>query len=466
MPGGAPAKPARFAGRATRSPRYRRPCCTEQVPCSSSNLHGLSNQALTLPVCAGPLFDGDQCRMTVAAAILVLQDLGGCHNFSKLALDELYQLLADQLLPIGNRLPRSFYKVAKALSSFGVTYSQVPACPADCALLEKQHQDATQCPVCEVDVMLSSKVFHRSSLITSLRRMFLSPDVSRLLRAHQQAPAGSGRLHDVWGMLSVPTCICWSLRHDMAVHKLMPCKRSCAALYWPAQGQMHGDGRRVEELRHKYPDFFADRRNILLGVCIDGLNPHNSGTVSITPIVLQVFNLPPEVSIAVATSGVPRSHRNAASFQLHFCVLRLLQGMTLYQPCIFTAAVIFKALPQHRVCSRCALGPATSFCTGSLVASASPRACRPTSSPWWTSCRFCGRAWTPSIPLLAPDSRFGPCYWSRCTTTPATGTSPCSMTQVRPLVLQIAVACTSSTYGALGGTVRVAERLASSYLHR
>lgn len=56
------------------------------------------------------------------------------------------------------------------------------------------------------------------------------------------------------------------------------------------------DGGRVKELQRTYPEFFKERRNLLLGVCIDAFNPFNSGTYSLTPIVLVVYNLSPEVS--------------------------------------------------------------------------------------------------------------------------------------------------------------------------
>jgi hypothetical protein len=45
------------------------------------------------------------------------------------------------------------------------------------------------------------------------------------------------------------------------------------------------------------PAFFDDPRNLLLGICIDAFNPFDSGTYSITPIVLFILNLPAQVGI-------------------------------------------------------------------------------------------------------------------------------------------------------------------------
>jgi hypothetical protein len=58
----------------------------------------------------------------------------------------------------------------------------------------------------------------------------------------------------------------------------------------------------VKELRQEYPDFFADRRNVLLGVCVDAINPFNSGSVSITPLLLVIYNLPATVSNITCTT--------------------------------------------------------------------------------------------------------------------------------------------------------------------
>lgn len=51
----------------------------------------------------------------------------------------------------------------------------------------------------------------------------------------------------------------------------------------------------VEKMRAEDPSFFAERRNLLLGVCVDAFNPFNTGTYSVTPIVICIFNFNPKV---------------------------------------------------------------------------------------------------------------------------------------------------------------------------
>lgn len=45
--------------------------------------------------------------------------------------------------------------------------------------------------------------------------------------------------------------------------------------------------------------FIAEPRNVYLSMCIDGFNPHDSGTTSISPILLMLMTLPAHVSFLV-----------------------------------------------------------------------------------------------------------------------------------------------------------------------
>jgi hypothetical protein len=60
---------------------------------------------------------------------------------------------------------------------------------------------------------------------------------------------------------------------------------------------MYADGSRVAELKRKHPDFFEEPRNLLLGVCGDGVSPFESPTkaVSMMCFVFNIFNLPQKV---------------------------------------------------------------------------------------------------------------------------------------------------------------------------
>ena len=69
-------------------------------------------------------------------------------------------------------------------------------------------------------------------------------------------------------------------------------------------------GKFVQDAKEKYPDFFAstgctaegeeiEQLPILIGVCIDGLNPFNSGTYSLWSFVVECFNICPEVRLTL-----------------------------------------------------------------------------------------------------------------------------------------------------------------------
>ena len=59
------------------------------------------------------------------------------------------------------------------------------------------------------------------------------------------------------------------------------------------------DGGRFQEMLQdpSLASFFQERRNVLFAICIDGMNPYNSGTYSLTPMLLQHLGLPAHVSI-------------------------------------------------------------------------------------------------------------------------------------------------------------------------
>ena len=58
------------------------------------------------------------------------------------------------------------------------------------------------------------------------------------------------------------------------------------------------DGSRFQEMLQdpSLASFFQEPRNLLFAICIDGMNPYNSGTYSLTPMLLQHLGLPAHVS--------------------------------------------------------------------------------------------------------------------------------------------------------------------------
>ncbi|KAL3693682.1 hypothetical protein R1sor_007333 [Riccia sorocarpa] len=79
-----------------------------------------------------PLFEG--ARLSKLTAILLLSNLQQKFNVSNSFMDSLYSLLAKQLLPENNMLPDSQQSARKMMTSVGLDYKMIHACPNDCYL--------------------------------------------------------------------------------------------------------------------------------------------------------------------------------------------------------------------------------------------------------------------------------------------------------------------------------------------
>ena len=51
-------------------------------------------------------------------------------------------------MPEDNEIPVSFYEAKKTLSSLGMQYEKIHACPNDCILYQNNFSDAKSCPTC------------------------------------------------------------------------------------------------------------------------------------------------------------------------------------------------------------------------------------------------------------------------------------------------------------------------------
>ena len=60
----------------------------------------------------------------------------------------LLEFLKD-VLPEDNKVPPSMYEAKKTLSTLGMEYEKIHACPNDCVLYHKEYEDFDDCPVCK-----------------------------------------------------------------------------------------------------------------------------------------------------------------------------------------------------------------------------------------------------------------------------------------------------------------------------
>ena len=69
------------------------------------------------------------------------------NGWSDNSFNDLLQLV-KKFLPVGNTLPKSTYQAKKMITSLGMTYESIHACPNDCILYWKKHKDRHNCPIC------------------------------------------------------------------------------------------------------------------------------------------------------------------------------------------------------------------------------------------------------------------------------------------------------------------------------
>jgi len=191
------------------------------------------------------------------------------HGWSNASFNALLELLKE-VMPNLN-IPLSFNKTKSMIRDLGLDYKKIDACPNNCMLYWKGHENDSFCYVCgaprwienpQVDSEVENpKVMHKVSakilryfpLIPRLQRLFMCAKTAELMRWHEE-----GRMKD------------GKLRHPADADAWM-------------------------EFDHRYPDFSFDPRNIRLGLTSDGFNPFRTMSIfySIWPVILVPYNLPP-----------------------------------------------------------------------------------------------------------------------------------------------------------------------------
>ncbi|XP_042437085.1 uncharacterized protein LOC122023056 [Zingiber officinale] len=191
------------------------------------------------------------------------------HGWSNASFNALLVLLRESMPQLN--IPDSLNKTRGMIRDLGLDYKKIDACPNDCMLYWKDHENDTSCHVCgaprwienvEGDRQLeenkkaykiSGKVLRHFPLIPRLQRLFLCSKTAGSLRWHEEERSKDGKL-----------------RH-------------------PADGEAWKDFDKC------HPNFASDSRNIRLGLTSDGFNPFRSMNVSHStwPVVLIPYNFPP-----------------------------------------------------------------------------------------------------------------------------------------------------------------------------
>ncbi|KAI5351545.1 hypothetical protein L3X38_004436 [Prunus dulcis] len=218
---------------------------------------------------ANVIGDGDQplypgcSKYMMLSALVKLHNLKAKHGMSDVCFIKLLILRGDLLLE-GNTLLSSTYEAKKTLSTLGMSYEKIHACPNDCILYRKDYEDSTNFPTCGIsrwkegkDSILKegvrAKVVWYFPPIPRFKRMFQSHKTTKSLAWHAARKSVDSHMSHTADSPS------WKLVDD------------------------------------KWPEFGKELRNLRLALSSDRFNPHSSlsSRYSCWPVILVTNNLPP-----------------------------------------------------------------------------------------------------------------------------------------------------------------------------
>ncbi|KAL6141538.1 hypothetical protein ACLB2K_059826 [Fragaria x ananassa] len=217
-----------------------------------------------------PLYPGCKKKHTKLSATLIFYKFKADNGLADSSFDELLEVIKD-MLPEVNTFPESLHTIKKFLKGFDLGYEKIDACINDCCLFRGEKKKNMQnCPECnasrwkvnprtnEINAGVPAKVLRYFPIIPRIKRMFLSASNSELLTWHSTHHS----------------------QDDMMRHPV-------DSIQW----------RTVDQ---KWPSFASEPRNLRFGLATDGFNPYKnlSSTHSIWPVILVIYNLPPNVCMS------------------------------------------------------------------------------------------------------------------------------------------------------------------------
>lgn len=219
-------------------------------------------------------FENKRSRFNIIIKYLCWQ---ARHKISDVAMDELLKSISEDIIPEGldrkgveikNNMPKNRAEARSVVREVGFDYVVYDACPCDGTLYYgERFEHLEKCPRENCGLsryrtdMKSKKVprkkMHYFPIGPRLQALFRSPKYSRLMQW-----AGSHRSTDGW------------LRYPQ-------------------------DGTAWKKLETLCPFLREDIRNVVFGLATDGFNPfgNNSASHSTWPVILILYNLPPELAI-------------------------------------------------------------------------------------------------------------------------------------------------------------------------
>lgn len=252
---------------------------------------------------------------------------------------------------MSDRSMRPGWSCSRSLHSFLATVLY-DACPNDCVLFEG---DETVCPHCSAarfdSLGRAVKVFRYMPIIPQLARLYASKHSAEWMRwAGQHKQSEDGRVSDITESAGF---------REFVINS----------------------------------SFFDDIRNVVLTLCTDGINPWETGTSSVWPLLLTVLNLPPDVrsrSECLILVGLIPGHPKHLNAYLKLIVDELLdfglEGVRVYD-----AASNETFLMRFRLLLSIAdyPGAAKVLCQKGSGAHAGCMKCSIAGSTWYANCWVC-----------------------------------------------------------------------------
>jgi hypothetical protein len=94
-----------------------------------------------------PLYEGASCSRL--SYILLLSNLAVQYNVPGVFMHNLYGLLSRKNLPPNNAAPTTWQEAKSVLTTIGMEYRSIHACPNDCVLYRGRYSRKTRCPSCK-----------------------------------------------------------------------------------------------------------------------------------------------------------------------------------------------------------------------------------------------------------------------------------------------------------------------------
>ncbi|GJY78866.1 transposon, En/Spm-like protein [Tanacetum coccineum] len=189
-------------------------------------------------------------KYTKLSCLVHLYHLKSLNGWSNKSFSMLLEFLQD-LLPIGNLMPKTTHQVKKILANLGLSYEKIHACPNGCMLFWDGNEKEEVCSICGA-----------SRWKSALEVASNDPD--------EVAPNDPDEVVGPQKKKATNILQRWKTTH-------------------PA------DGLAWKDFDERYPEFSSDPRNVRLGITSDGFNPFRTMNVSysIWPVFVIPYNLPP-----------------------------------------------------------------------------------------------------------------------------------------------------------------------------